>query len=246
MEATPARGRGVGPGEVVSESFAIYRDNASTLLGVSALVFVVVGAISGLLQAAGVIGALLALIVQLVGGALFTGFVVQLVLDVRDGRRDMTANDLVSAAMPAIGPLIGFGILFGIAVGIGFVLFIVPGAILLTIWCLGAPAIVAERQGVMAAFGRSRELVRGNGWNVFGALLLVLVIVFVVYLVIGLIGAAIGGGVAIRIVTSIVANIIAAPVFALATSVMFFDLGGGVAEVDSGATVAAGPQPPLA
>ena len=130
------------------------------------------------------LGAVLASIVDMVGAALFTGAVVQLVLDVRDGRRDMAVGDLFSAATPTIGALIGFGSSSG-SPSIGFLLLIVPGLILLTIWRLGAPAIVVERQGVMDAFGRSRELVKGNGWNVFGALLLVLIIVIVINIVIG-------------------------------------------------------------
>jgi len=37
-------------------------------------------------------------------------------------------------------------------------------------WAVAAPALVIERAGVFGALGRSRELVRGNGWNVFGAI----------------------------------------------------------------------------
>ena len=45
--------------------------------------------------------------------------------------------------------LVFTGILAGIAIGIGFVLLIVPGLFLLTIWALVAPVIVIERKGVM-------------------------------------------------------------------------------------------------
>ena len=49
----------------------------------------------------------LAWIVQLIGTALYTGFVVRLVQDVRDGRRDSPrVEELLSAATPAIGSLI--------------------------------------------------------------------------------------------------------------------------------------------
>ena len=245
MEATPPARTGIAPGGVVGETFSIYRDNALPLLGASAVVFVVVGLVSGLLRDEGVLGALLATVVSLVGYALFTGFVVRLVQDVRDGRRDQTIGDLFSSATPAIGPLIGFGILFGIAVGIGFVLLIVPGLFLLTIWCLGAPSIVAERRGVLEAFGRSRELVRGEGWSVFGALVLVLLIVIGIGIVLGILATPIGDGETSTVIASIISNIITAPIFAIAVSAMFFDLGGGAVPAP-GASPDPSPPPPAA
>ena len=36
-----------------------------------------------------------------------------------------------------------------------------------------APVIVVEHSGVMDSFGRSRELVRDNGWQVFGVIFVV-------------------------------------------------------------------------
>ena len=82
---------------------------------------------------------LLAAAIRVAGDALYVGFVVELVGDVRDGRRDQTVSDLFSSAAPYILPLVGFGILAGIGIAIGFVLIIVPGLILLTFWSVGAP-----------------------------------------------------------------------------------------------------------
>jgi len=187
---------------------------------------VIVGLIAGLLQASGgIVLGILASALRLAGTALYTGFVVKLVEDVRDGRRDETVGDLISSAAPFILPLIGFGILFGFGVAIGLVLLIVPGLILLTFWSVGAPAIVIERAGVFDAFGRSWRLVRGEAWSVFATIVVVFLIVIAIGIVLGLIGFALGdaGGV----VASIVSSAITAPIFALAASVMFFDLGGG-------------------
>ncbi len=63
-------------------------------------------------------------------------------------------------------------VLFAIGVGIGFVLIIIPGLFLMTIWAVVAPVTVLERPGIFEAFGCSRELVRGNGWNVFGVIVI--------------------------------------------------------------------------
>jgi hypothetical protein len=226
MEAArPPAGR-VSAGKVINDTFSIYRDNVGVLLLSSIAVFVLVGIISGLLRAGGgVFLSLIGAIVQLAAFALYTGFVVKLVDDVRDGRRDMAVGDLFSSAAPAIGSLILFGILFGLGVGIGLVLVIVPGLILLTFWSVGAPAIVAEGAGAIEAFGRSWGLVRGDGWSVFGALVLVFLIVLVIGIILGVIATPISDEA--TVVASIISNVLTAPIFALAVSVMFFDLGGG-------------------
>jgi len=242
MEASSAPAKQVSAGEVVGEAFSIYRDNLGALLGSALVVFVVVGLISALLETADSwVLALLAGVVRLAGHALYTGFVVRLVQDVRDGRRDDTVGDLFSAAAPAILPLIAFGILFALGVGIGFVLLIVPGLVLLTFWSLGAPAIVVERVGPLEAFGRSWRLVRGEAWSVFATLLVVLLIVIAVGIVLGIVATPIGDGEAATYVASIVSSAITAPVFALAVTIMYFARGGGRGE--PGAPVAEQPPP---
>lgn len=248
METTAAPQKKISVSDVIGEAFSTYRDNAGALLGSAIVVLGVAGLIEGILNSiGGLVLVLLGLIISVAAHALYTGFVVKLVQDVRDGRRDEGIESLFSAAAPAILPLVGFGILFGIAVGIGFVLLVIPGLVLITFWCVGAPSIVIERQGVFDAFGRSWGLVRGQAWSVFATLIVVLLIVIVVAAVLMAIGAAIGtGGL---IIASIVSSVVTAPVFAIAVSVMFFDLGGGaepVAPIASGEAPepTAPPQPP--
>jgi hypothetical protein len=223
---TPQRERDLSAGGVVSETFAVYGENFAALIGGALVVFVIVGLVAGLLDSTGsVILNLLATVVRLVGYAVFVGFVVHLVQDVRDGRRDHSMGDLFAAATPVIVSLIVFGILFGLGVGIGLFLLIIPGLFLLTMWSAGAPAIVVEGIGSIDAFGRSWNLVKGHGWSVFGALVLILLIVFVIQIVLVLIGAAIGlGGV---IVASIIASALTAPIYSIAVSVIYFELAGG-------------------
>jgi hypothetical protein len=201
------------------------------------VVFVIVGPLSALVEnSGGVLVALLAAIIRLAGFALYAGFVVRLVQDARDGRRDLTLGDLLSSAAPAILPLIVFGILFAIGVAIGLALLIIPGLILLTFWSVGAPAIVVERAGPIAAFGRSWRLVRGDAWSVFATLVVVLLIVIAIGIGLAIIATPISNGA--TVVASIISNVITAPIFSVAVSVMYFELGG--------ARAAAGtPVPPI-
>lgn len=248
MEASPTpppapAARRIGAGDVISETFSVYRDNFGALFGSALAVFIVVGIIAGLIQTGdSFILALVASIVRLAGHALYTGFVVRLVHDVRDGRRDETVGDLFEAAMPAILSLIVFGILFGIAVGIGFVFLIVPGLILLTFWSVGAPAIVIEGLNPIEAFGRSWRLVRGNAWSVFGALLLAFLIVLAIQFVISAIATSIGD---LALVIGVVLGAaLTAPIYSLAVSILYFDLGGGDRAAPAAAAQQGTPPPP--
>ena len=66
---------------------------------------------------------------------------------------------------------------------------------------------------------------RGHGWQVFGAIVIAFLIVFAVGIVAGAIGSSISD--AGRIVLGTIANVLTAPVAALVSSILFFDLGGG-------------------
>jgi hypothetical protein len=229
-------------GAVIRRVFDIYVDQYSVLLPASAVVFVITGIVSALLVAAAPGLALIALLLSLIAGTLFTGMVVELVSDVQDGRRDHSAGELLRAATPVLGQLILVGIVAGIGILIGFVLIIVPGLILLTIWSVAAPVVVLERPGVFAALSRSRELVRGNGWQVFGVIfvLFVLVIVLSSAIQIGAESAGTGAGIVARVILGILTG----PISGLAAAVLYFDLraaSGGRAAADG--PLAPGPPP---
>ncbi len=123
-------------------------------------------------------------------------------------------------------PLIGASLLSGLGVGLGFFLFVVPGLILLTIWAVIAPVIVVERSGAIHAFGRSRALVRGNGWPVFATILVAFLITFIAASVLGAIGAAVANGAIVRIVFNAIASTLTAPIGALLAAVLYFRLRG--------------------
>lgn len=209
-------------GGVIRRVFDIYVDQAPVLLPASAVVFVITGIVTALLVAASPGLALLALLLSLVAMTLFTGMVVELVSDLQDGRRDHSAGDLLRAAAPVIGQLILVGIVAGIGIVIGFLLIIVPGLILITIWSVAAPVVVLERPGVFAALSRSRELVRGNGWQVFGVIFVLFFLVLFVSS--GIEIAADSAGTAAGLVARVIVGVLSAPFSALAAAVLYFEL----------------------
>ncbi len=231
-------------GGVIGRVWRIYVDQAAVLMPAAAAVFVVTGIVAALLaSSATLLGLLAAEILVIVAGMLFTGMVVELVSDIQDGRRDSSPGQLLRAAAPVLGQLIFVGFVASIAIVIGLVALVVPGLILVTIWAVFVPVIVIERLPGLGALGRSRELVRGNGWQVFAVLL----VLFVgVGLVSGLIeGAANSAGTGVGIVVRVVLGVLTAPFGALAAAVLYFDLrGAGTApasEASSRATTPPGP-----
>jgi hypothetical protein len=223
METSASR---IEPGRVIGEAFQTYRDQVSAILGGALIVIGITSVINNLLGLTdSVILIFAGLIVALIGQVLYTGYVVKLVQDVRDGRRDHTMDELFSAAAPYVSTLILNGFVYAVAVFFGFLALIVPGLILITIWAVVAPSIVVEDKGVFEAFGRSRELVRGNGWRVFGTIVLAFLIVVVVAGVFGVTGASIGD--AGRVILGTIGNVLVVPVEALVAGILFFDLGGG-------------------
>jgi hypothetical protein len=81
---------------------------------------------------------------------------------------------------------------------------------------------VVERRGVGAAFGRSRELVRGHGWQVLGVIVLVVLLALLAGILVGVLASGLGnGGVA---VVQWAADVIISPFTALVGAVMYFSL----------------------
>ncbi len=225
-------------GGTLSQAFSVYGSQAGVLLPVAFGLFLVVGVVSGLV-AGSLVLVPIGFAVSIVAATLYQGMVVELVSDVQDGRRDSSVGDLVKSAAPVILPLIGAGILAGLGIGIGFLLLIVPGLFLATIWSVIAPAIVIERKGVLGAFGRSRELVKGHGWQVFAVIVSVLLIVLVVRAILGAIAVGIDDSAPVRIVFDVIGSTITAPVTALVAAVLYFRL----RELDGEGAPAAGAPP---
>jgi len=207
----------VNPGSVIGRAWAIYKSQFGTLIIAAVLLSLIT------LVAAFLIGPFVG-IVSLIVSLFYAGGVVRLVQDLEDGRRDEETSSLFTGVAPVFWQLLAVAILAGIAIAIGLVLLIIPGLILITIWAVVIPVVVLEKPGVFAAFGRSRELVRGHGWPVFGTLIVAWLISIGVGLVAGIIVAAAGGGDAVTAIVNWLVGALTLPLVALVTSVLYFRL----------------------
>jgi hypothetical protein len=96
-----------------------------------------------------------------------------------NGQRASLGESL-AVGLRAFLPLFAIGILYTLGIGLGFVLLLVPGLMLITIWAVVVPARIAENTGVMQSFSRSQELTRGYRWPIFGIFVVFYVIIVIV------------------------------------------------------------------
>ncbi|MFN2470167.1 MAG: hypothetical protein ABR583_04105 [Gaiellaceae bacterium] len=214
------------PGEIFGEAFDLYKRFWRHFIPIALIVFLIVSVASLLLALAlGSIGALFGVILALVGVFWLQGAIAEAVNDVRDGRADLSVGETLNRVGPRVATLGAAGLLAGLAIFVGLLLLLVPGLYLLTIWSVISPVIVLEKAGVFESFGRSRQLVSGHGWQVFGVIALSFVIVIGAGLAVSL--ALIWLPDAVRsFLQSLISNTLVAPFIAAAWTVMYFRLRG--------------------
>ncbi len=172
----------IDPGAIVSRAFRIYQEHAAPLLAAAVIVFLI-DAVAQYVFDSG-FAVLIASLIGLIAHTFYQGVVVKLVDDVRDGTLDSSVGGLFSSVAPVVGVAAARSRSSPASrSGSALFLLIVPGLFLMTIWAVVAPAVVIENRG-LDAFGRSQELVKGNGWQVFA----VIVIVFLLTVVVGIVG----------------------------------------------------------
>lgn len=218
-------------GGVIGEAWGLYTRFFVRFFVIGLVVFaalnlvyaLLVEAISSDAEGAAVTLGILGFAIAVIGTTWLQGAFVYAVRDARDGSFDSTLGDVFARVSPAVIPLLVAGLLAGLGIAIGFVLLVIPGLFLLTIWAVIGPVIVVEGTGALDSFGRSRSLVRGYGWTVLA-----------IVLVTGLLSAIASG--ILRAVFSFlprffeilvggtIAQAVVAPLMAIAIAITYFRL----------------------
>ena len=206
---------------VFERVFAIYRLQAAVLLPAAVILYVIPAALG---LANGITGQALALAASVIAAVFYQGIVVTAVRDIQDGVRDLSLGGLFRSVTKVLGPLLWTALLVGLGVFIGFLAFIIPGLVLLTQWAVAAPVVVCEVRSPPQAIGRSRQLVRGHGWQVFSVLVVTFLLVLIADLVLASVAHAISGSNVAMAVAQLLAGTLTAPVFALASAVLYLEL----------------------
>ena len=209
---------------VIGEAWRVYKAHWKHLLTISFVTYLVVAIITALLAAILTwFGALLGALISLVAVFWLQAALVKAVEDVRDGRVDLSFRETFEAARPRLGSVVVAGILAALGIVIGLILLIVPGLFLMTIWAVIVPVIVLEGKSAGESFSRSRELVRGNGWGVFGIIVLVILLLIGFSILLSIILTPLADWLQ-SFVSNIVSGTLTAPFIAVVLTLLYFRL----------------------
>jgi len=137
---------------------------------------------------------------------------------------DIRPMEAFKKARAVFWKFLGWSILFGIAVAIGFIVFVIPGIILLVFWSFSAFVLVLEKTDPIQAFKRSAGLVKGFWWTIFGRFVVLAILVIVVSIISNVItgaGADLFGYTNHGIAISAVAVIVGILLFIIAFAINF-------------------------
>jgi hypothetical protein len=216
----------VSPSGVIGQAWELYKAHWRHLLPIALVVYVLISLLAFLLAVLlGWVGVVVGALVSLAGVFWLQGALVIAIDDVRDGRADLSIQETLGRVRPRLNTLTLAGLLASAAIFIGLLLLIVPGLILITIWLLIVPAIMLEGRGVFESFGRSRELVRGHGWNVFGVIVFTVAIVLAISIGVEILERAIDSAWA-SLFLDIAHQTVTAPFLALAWTITYYELRG--------------------
>jgi hypothetical protein len=211
------------PGDILRRTWDLYRSHLRHLVTIAAVVYVPMGVIAALLVMTGWPGVVAANVLNTAALFLVQGAVVTTVADVRDGRRDLGVVETLATAGRRLVPVAVAGVLATLGILLGLLLLIVPGLILLTWWLVISPVILLESSDVGASFGRSRALVHGHAWPVFGVVVLTLLVLLALGLAVGIVLSPLDEALRGFLVTAI-GNSLAAPFAGVAWTLTYFRL----------------------
>lgn len=248
MEGAPfSRPAQLSVGEVLNSSFELYRKQAVALWSLTAivviptqvLIWIIVrvtlsgdafardgtvytsGSTAPATVAVAVLGFLSAILVM--------GALSRLLAETYTGHPSNWQESLGYAARH-FAPLLWLAIVAGIALGVGYLLLLLPGVFLTVAWSVAVPVLVFEASPVFGALTRSWELVKFNWWRVFGALLVGLVIVFGISFAVGAILGTIASSSSLAVVLTLsslsraIAAILGYPLVAAISVVIYASL----------------------
>ncbi|MCW2928090.1 MAG: hypothetical protein JWM86_2058 [Thermoleophilia bacterium] len=208
--------------------------------GVLALFWTLVVGVLITSLAAGIGFAALGLVLTIIASMLLSGAYILALDDAEKTGSFPSFGEVWPRVTPKLGALVVTSLLAGIGIAVGFVLLIVPGLVLATWWFVAAAVVMLEGESGPGALGRSRALVRGNGWTVFGLVVVVNLITGIASSILGKIIEGIFGfnDLVATFFGQFIPGVLTAPIGALLTVVVYQSLtgagGSGGSEFEQG------------
>jgi len=230
--------RPLSVGEILDVSFQLYRRHFAALAmvalicsGLPVLLSLFIEASGGMLQHVWLTLAYYLIFVVL--SAIATAATVFIVSESYLGR-PLSAAEALSRAAPLLWRVIACSVLTGLLVMAGFLLFVIPGIVLVCGVILAFPVLVLE-PGTTAsgALSRSWALTRGSRWRIFGMLVTLFLLLYIPIVALTALaalvlpdaapGAAMTGGI-VGLVLAGVLQLFLYPLFYCVLTVSYYDL----------------------
>jgi hypothetical protein len=186
---TPPALRPLSVGEILDVSFTLYRRHFAPLAGVALVCSGVPVLLNMFIEASG--GMLhnppLVLVYYIVFAALSSIATAATVFIVSESYlgRPIDARVALRRAAPYLGRILICSMLTALVIFVGFILFVIPGIVLIAGLILAIPSLVIEGKSASAALSRSWELTRGSRWRMLGLLLVLVILLYVPIAAIG-------------------------------------------------------------
>jgi hypothetical protein len=162
--------------DVLRPAFRTYRERFWRVAGTAFVVFGVVAAVDAFCTvlvidrhvprpAGAAVASFVSGVFAMAGVVIYAGILDKVVGAHLHGHPDLPVHKILSV-LP-LRRLVGADLVLSAATLVGLALFVVPGVVLFTLWCLVGPMITIEDRGVWSAFRRSWQLVRPCFWFTF-------------------------------------------------------------------------------
>ena len=164
-------------GQVFSLSFSVFVANFIPFMTLGLLLFlpyaVLLFFFSEIFSGPdGWIGIILLIVVLVVLQVLLQATLIYGTVSQLRGNRRPFIDSLINS-IGLVPPVLLIGILLAVGLLCGFLLLVIPGLILLTMWWVTIPVAVVERPGIGRSFSRSAELTKGRRWSILGIFIIV-------------------------------------------------------------------------
>jgi len=188
------------------------------------------GSFTGLAIGSALFSMVLLMVVSVVVYAWMYAVTFHMILRRVRERRAAEYADLQS--FDQIGAFAAAAVILGIIIGIGYIIFVIPGLILTTIWLYALPLVGDRRIGVGEAMSESKDMVARPGYFT----------TFVTWLVGAIVVGVIVGILSVIPVVGVILGLVAAPFGVAYVLSMYFQASGEGHLVD--AAIAQAPAPP--
>jgi hypothetical protein len=109
-------------------------------------------------------------VVAVITGISAYSAMVSIVVKNLHGQLALSRNEALRASLKLFWPVLGSIVLAYLVVGVGCMVFLIPGIFFFVALFVYLPIVIIDRKGPLEGFGESVRLTWGNWWRTFGVL----------------------------------------------------------------------------